>query len=378
MRAAKPYRFDAWPKVARAEATTLRLAARRLPIDEAIATEAETMLGAPLSVTPLPLEACPAATLAESLGDPLVAIVLDDGRAGSAGRVALELDPWLAAVVIDRALGGSGGADVAVPVGPLLDAERGVLAYVAARLLIGNGARHRVRSVITTPGALIDAVGDRGAVAWPLEVALGADRGVVRAWLGRDTLDALPAREGRGSGRGLGALELVATADVGRATLPAADVGSLRQGDVVVLDEAWARPAAAGGGLSGEARVRVWGATRTTWRAALGRDELRVVARDTSLDEPRAKGRHMPSDSPNDDAVHLAGDAPIELAVELARFTISLAELAAVRPGEVLLTGRAVGERVVLRAGERAVAIGELVDVDGEVGVRVLAVGDQK
>ena len=67
-----------------------------------------------------------------------------------------------------------------------------------------------------------------------------------------------------------------------------------------------------------------------------------------------------------------AGDVPVELVVELARIELSLSELAALRPGEVLATGRAIGEHVVLRAGERVIARGELVDIEGEVGVRVL------
>jgi flagellar motor switch/type III secretory pathway protein FliN len=62
--------------------------------------------------------------------------------------------------------------------------------------------------------------------------------------------------------------------------------------------------------------------------------------------------------------------------VELARFTLSLQQLAELREGEVLLTGRPLGESVTLRAGGRVLASGELVDVDGEVGVRVLRTGE--
>lgn len=74
-----------------------------------------------------------------------------------------------------------------------------------------------------------------------------------------------------------------------------------------------------------------------------------------------------------DALLRAAGDAPIDVVVELARVTMPLAELAALRPGEVLATGRALGERVTLRAGDRTIALGELVDVDGEIGVRILS-----
>ncbi len=75
------------------------------------------------------------------------------------------------------------------------------------------------------------------------------------------------------------------------------------------------------------------------------------------------------------DAIELVGDAPIELRVELARVSVPLEDLAQLKPGEVIATGRALGAEVVLRAGERVIATGELVDVDGELGVRVLRLG---
>ena len=65
-------------------------------------------------------------------------------------------------------------------------------------------------------------------------------------------------------------------------------------------------------------------------------------------------------------------DAPIELSVELARFSLRLAEARQLRPGEVIGTGVRLGEHVRLRAGDAVVAEGELVDVEGEVGVRIL------
>ena len=70
--------------------------------------------------------------------------------------------------------------------------------------------------------------------------------------------------------------------------------------------------------------------------------------------------------------MQLAGDAPIEVVVEVARFTLPLEELAALRTGEVLTTGQPIGEQVTVRASGQAIARGELVDVDGQIGVRIL------
>ena len=65
---------------------------------------------------------------------------------------------------------------------------------------------------------------------------------------------------------------------------------------------------------------------------------------------------------------------PVEVTVELARSAATVAEIAAWRPGEVIEFPSPLGAPVVVRGGGRAVARGELVDVEGNVGVRVTEV----
>ena len=78
-----------------------------------------------------------------------------------------------------------------------------------------------------------------------------------------------------------------------------------------------------------------------------------------------------------DETIAKMGDTPITLHVEIARVEMSLADVAGLAVGEVLRTGRKLSEKVTLRAGERAVARGELIDVDGELGVQITeVVGD--
>ncbi len=72
----------------------------------------------------------------------------------------------------------------------------------------------------------------------------------------------------------------------------------------------------------------------------------------------------------------VAANVPVLLEVELARVALPLAELARLEPGAAL--PMAIDRRglVTLRIGDRQVARGELVDVDGTVGVRILSLGD--
>ena len=67
-------------------------------------------------------------------------------------------------------------------------------------------------------------------------------------------------------------------------------------------------------------------------------------------------------------------DVPVTLVVELGRINLPLQRLADLKPGDVLELGRHPREPVELTSGGRLIARGELVQVDTELGVRVMQV----
>jgi flagellar motor switch/type III secretory pathway protein FliN len=67
-------------------------------------------------------------------------------------------------------------------------------------------------------------------------------------------------------------------------------------------------------------------------------------------------------------------EAPLVVRVELASVSLPAREWASLKPGDVIETRRRVGGPVVLRAGGQALAHGELVNLEGELGVRVTRV----
>ena len=64
-------------------------------------------------------------------------------------------------------------------------------------------------------------------------------------------------------------------------------------------------------------------------------------------------------------------DAPIVVRVEIGAVSMSVRDWTRLGPGDVIETGRRIAEPVVLRVAGREVARGELVNVEGELGVRI-------
>jgi flagellar motor switch/type III secretory pathway protein FliN len=83
-------------------------------------------------------------------------------------------------------------------------------------------------------------------------------------------------------------------------------------------------------------------------------------------------------DSKNAALTDTLGDVPVVVRVEIGAASMRAREWAALSRGDVIALGRRIAEPVVLRVGGVAVARGELVEIDGEVGVRIVERLDAK
>lgn len=363
-----PYPLASLARVSRAETLVLQRLARSLDASPfaAAAADLSPLLGGTLEIEPAALERWPAGAMGKRDDVPLVAIAIGDALAGPGVRLALELDPDLAGLLVDRALGAQDG-EPRLSAGPASDGERGVLAYVAARALAPAGGRLRVVAVLTSTASLHAAVGDGALSAWPARLSVGAVSGWARLWIPDAWSPPLVPRDPASWTR---ALEIELSIVAGHATLPAAELASLEPGDVLLPDTLSITRAphsgevslvAASGGPAFRANLRADGALVLGEAArdvlAPARPHRATVVADMQRPEPLS------------DAVN---EVPVELRVEIGRVIVRVADLAALRPGEILTTGSPVGARVVLRAAGEIVATGELCDVEGELGVRVL------
>jgi len=94
---------------------------------------------------------------------------------------------------------------------------------------------------------------------------------------------------------------------------------------------------------------------------ALARD---VPDSRTSSDESNMGGQ-------NQDLNQVVLESPVVVRVEVGAVTLTARQWADVRAGDVLETGLSLAEPVVLRIAGREVARGELVSIDGELGVKI-------
>lgn len=152
------------------------------------------------------------------------------------------------------------------------------------------------------------------------------------------------------------ALPISLTFSVGRTTLPLSSLRALNRRDVVLLDESWA-----GGELD---RIMVMVGRMGAAAAVSGRHV-------TILEELGDIMEDLDDQGPEEGAAF--GDLPVRLCFDLGERQLTLAELMTMGPGHVFDLGRELRRAVIIRANGRAIGEGELVDVDGQIGVAVLS-----
>jgi flagellar motor switch protein FliN/FliY len=101
---------------------------------------------------------------------------------------------------------------------------------------------------------------------------------------------------------------------------------------------------------------------------------------DQPHDERSAEGAVVPapSDEPQGAGVRAPlealGEVPLRLEVRLGETTLLIRDVLGLGPGSIVTLNKRPDESVDLVAGERLIARGEIVVVDGELGVRIVEI----
>ena len=158
------------------------------------------------------------------------------------------------------------------------------------------------------------------------------------------------------------------------------DIAALAPGDVLVPTKSAALAARRADGVVLGAVALVAPSSERGLSADLA-EGGRLVVRGLLENHPWIQERSMPADATATTTLEVLEDAPVVVRVELGSVEMKAREWAELAPGDVIALGRRVGDPAILRVGGVELARGELVQVDGEYGVRIVArtrTGDER
>jgi flagellar motor switch/type III secretory pathway protein FliN len=264
----------------------------------------------------------------------------------SAGSLRVEAE--FASRLVDAVLRGAIGFSEVRVAGP---AERGVLAGVLAPLFDRVGGSVHL-------GPLPSRVRASAAILFRLETVIAS------GWLRLTAPPGWPAHADRDDVWRARANRIPATGHVelAVASVPAAALARADVGDAIVFDGV--RPASFGANASWNGRLRIGSHAADVTVDATGQLSI------TGGFLPSQQEESMSAAGSNTDTTTVLGAATIEVVAEIGRVSLRGDEVLGLAPGAVLAVGRG-RPAVSLRVGGEIWAEGEIVDIDGELGVRL-------
>jgi len=286
--------------------------------------------------------------------------------------VLVEVEPALLAAALRLAVKrpGAFAFDPASPLSPAAIGGFAAIVVAAARRSHG-GAAMRVLAAGPAPALeadLVHAGGELSAVT--LTVLIAHDAFEARVVVPRNAVLAAPSLAWDAAAlAALGATPLALPVVACAVRLPVADVARLGVGDVLLVSGWPLARAKSGHELLGPVLLSA-PAAEVGFRADLGEDAHLVLR--GHLEPLCPAEANMGDGVDGGELIDAVGDVPVLVRVEIGEAQMSAREWATFGRGDVVALGRRVGEPVILRVGGVAVARGDLVELEGEVGVRIV------
>ena len=350
-------------------------------------------------------------------------------------RGFLEVEVGLAHIAIDMLLGGAGEAVSMRPLTDIEEGVMGYVLIETLKALAPSLdpslPRLRLEGICRGFDEAVQLLGDEAHLAVvQLKAVFGQHSGYVRLFIPAAVLaTANPppdsairrARRSADAHRNIKRLSTVKSwlrAEIGQMAISSADLAELRERDVILIEELTARPDKGEGGV---AKLRV-GVGRTGHLDAeillennrfkakitgltmgeggqistgdsdesleprrapaegsegLSTEAVSVRSRD-ALEESTSPGLDLRGGKVDDtlkgqEGAELLNDIPLQIAVELARVPVTAEDVVSLKVGLVIDLNRMPGEPIDLSVNGKIVARGELVEIEGNLGVRVLS-----
>lgn len=422
-RAWRPFVFNNLEKVTKRHAQLVKNLEWMLPnvrstgeVSSSVRKRLQEMLEEEVSIQAEYVHVVPMSQLQHYIGETTFLAVLAPQPNKTRGLLEVELG--LAHHAIDMLLGGAGEA---VALRPLTDIEEGVMTYVIIETLKALSPsldpslpKLRIEGVVRGFAEIQGLIPETENLAVvQLKAVFGGHSGYLRLVIPEEVLatanpptDAAVRRARRASDAEahLSRLSHVKTwvrAEIGNVEISAAELNQLRERDVVLVDSLSCRPDQ---GQGGTAKLRVGygraGHLDAEILAEGGRFQAKVTgisigappppgAAEDSPEEPLAaaggedveesttpgsvRGRNDVEDAQGAGGADLMNDIPLQITVELGRVSTTAEEVVALKVGHVFDLNRVAGEPLDLSVNGKLVARGELVEIDGNLGIRILS-----
>ncbi len=344
MTQARPYPFDKLEKYSRTQAQATRTLSSFIGGSghsfEAMLNHVSSLTESTISTTFLGIQSV----------EPTTVGTQDAGwfgvlRTPSNAPMLLHFDPYLVASWLAPV---SEGFQLTQPLSQL---ERGALSFLVLKFLeplAENGTAVPTLSLSTPVAADLQRewarLGELFRLSWV--VTSNGTAGIARLWVPGSITRDLNALGSAGIAHDE---SLAFSVVLGRTALPPETVAALAPSDVLILDTEGLRHGAG--------------------YVAMGRIHIPI-----KLDDNEANWRCEIQGEPVDtQTTELMAKSEVDVDIVVGQTSVSLSELGQLQPGVVLELDAAVGAPVEIRVQGKRLGSGELVDVDGRIGVRLLS-----
>lgn len=425
-RAWRPFRFGNLEKVSKRNAQLIKNLEWMLPnvrstgeVSSSVRKRLQEMLEEQVSLQTEYVHIVPLTKLRRYVGEPTFLAVLTPQPNKTRGLLEVELG--LAHQAIDMLLGGAGEG---VALRPLTDIEQGVMTYVIIETLKALAPsvdpslpKLRIEGVVSGFDEAAGLIGeDENLAVVQLRAVFGGHSGYVRLFIPEAVLAAANPPEDAAVRRARRASDAVAhaarlrnvrgqlRAEIGQVEISSGDLAQLRERDVVLVDSLTSRPDK---GEGGTAKLKLGLARAGHIDAEIAVTDGRYQAKVTAFsmgappppgnqaEEPEAaaegeqpalgdgdeesttpgalRGSNHVDEGQGAEGADMLNDIPLQISVELGRVAATAEEIVALKVGHVFDLNRTVGEPLDLSVNGKIVARGELVEIDGNLGVRILS-----
>jgi flagellar motor switch/type III secretory pathway protein FliN len=373
---ARPFPWAALDATSHAEIVALRAmrrwSASRFRSDDAVRA-LETLLSSRVEIflrraRPMSGAHAQARPIHDGIG---AVLALGDGAPLGRG-VLIEAEGALAAALIARTLRRAPpSVTTGTPGAGIAGGFAAIVVAVARRA--SEGLAPRVLAAGPSAVLLADlARVDPELIAVELSVLLDDEAYLARIVLPRATAVMSPPPPWRLDALGAISLRLPIVASVSATS--AAELSSLRTGDAW-MPGAWPLRRDESGGWTGPV-VLAAPSLDSGVSAELGPNERLVLRGDVEplawTPSPRVEGTSMNDSSDTEALIEAMGEMPVVVRVEIGSAEMRARDWASLTKGDVIALGTRVGDPVTLRAGNAEIARGELVEIEGEIGVRIV------